>query len=323
MKNVAGALALAVVALLASAAIAVHAARRRVVVSLPALEPPPRAPLPRPPRPPGPMRRVVVTPAGRRQYLALLHRHLDAQRDDFDEWWLLANAPDPEDAAYCERLAARVPWARLLRGGSWSNPRDGSRNVSRLLNHFCRDPSAAFMKIDDDVVYLAPGFVRTLFDFRFKNPHYFLVYGNTINMPLLTWLHAKLGNFEPPRRVAYDPFCEGAWKDGRVAEALHRAFLRDPLDPKWVAFERWIGTDHERMSINAVVWFGADLGGATIGPDDEQWMAVDRPRELGTHNAVCGAAVCAHFSFYTQRAHLDATDLLERYGALAPRRARA
>ena len=72
------------------------------------------------------------------------------------------------------------------------------------------------------------------------------------------------------------------------------------------------------MSINAICWFGASLAASPCGADDEVWFCTDFPRAEGSVNAVCGAALCAHFSFYTQRAVLDATDLLNRYALLVP-----
>ena len=56
-------------------------------------------------KPSEPLSRIIVTPAGRRQYLEILYGHLKAQKIDFDEWWLLVNTSVPDDVAYCEQLA--------------------------------------------------------------------------------------------------------------------------------------------------------------------------------------------------------------------------
>lgn len=56
-----------------------------------------------------------------------------------------------------------------------------------------------------------------------------------------------------------------------------------------------------------------------VGNDEEQWLSVDKPRSMGNahRNVIYGGAICAHFSFYTQRDHLDRTDILQQYKELA------
>ena len=264
-------------------------------------------------------RRVVVTPAGRKPYLELLAAHLAAQKDDFDEWWLLVNTEDVRDIGFCERLACRnEPWVQT-KYASGSRPGEKNMNIHRFLNEFCRDPECVYLRLDDDVCYLAPGFVREMFEFRAANPEYFLVYGNVVNNAAFSWVHHKLGAVpatSPP--PSYACMCDVGWKDPAFAEKVHRAFLEDPQDPAWRSFPRWVMTDSERVSVNAVCWDGSALAEHQVGADEEQWLSVDFPRSQGLHNAACGAALCVHFAFHTQRARLEDTDLLDRYRALAP-----
>lgn len=37
------------------------------------------------------MKRIIVTPAGRKRYMEILSSHLDKQRSDFDEWHIWQN----------------------------------------------------------------------------------------------------------------------------------------------------------------------------------------------------------------------------------------
>ena len=53
--------------------------------------------------------RVVVTPAGRRRYVELLHRHLASQRGSFDRWQLWLNTTNVADLEYLRGLAAANP----------------------------------------------------------------------------------------------------------------------------------------------------------------------------------------------------------------------
>jgi hypothetical protein len=262
------------------------------------------------------MRRVVVTPAGRRRYLELLHRHLRAQCDHFDQWILLMNTRDPADVDYCERLAADEAWIET-RYAEGSEPRLGNANISRFLNQFCRDPDTVYLRLDDDIVYLDPTFVDTMFRFRINNPGYFLTYGNIINNAILTWVHQKLGNIELHKHTRYACMCDVGWRDPTIAVGLHTEFLRDPASPKW-RFARWVATEYERISVNAISWFGKDLCESEVQIDEEMWLSQTRPRQLGRPNAVCGSAVCAHFAFHPQRDALDRAGLLDLYARLAP-----
>lgn len=264
-------------------------------------------------------RRVVVTPAGRRRYLDLLYRHLKAQRGSFDTWLLLVNTGDPADIGFCERLAARNEDWIETRYATGSEPSRGNLNIHKFLNEFCADVDVTYLRLDDDVVYLAPGFVDRMFAFRESNPSYFLTYGNVINNAVVAWIHQKLGTFGAPgRHSRYDCMCDVGLKDPAFAESLHRAFLARPEPSAW-SFGRWVLTEHERCSVNAVCWFGADLAAAPVGEDEEQWLAVVRPRETSRVNAVCGDAVCVHYAFAPQRAHLDAlVEVMDGYRALAP-----
>lgn len=263
------------------------------------------------------MKRIVVTPAGRKRYMELLYRHLSKQRDSFDQWVILVNTSNTEDIGYCERLAGRNEDWIDTRYATGSDPGRGNLNIFRFLNEFCSDPDAMYLRLDDDVVYLAPDFVRNMFAFREANPEYFLTYGNIINNSIISWIHQKRGNFSYPVHSAYTCLCDVGWKDPKFAEQLHAAFVESPTDPKW-QFGTWIASDYDRISINAISWFGRELAEAPVAEDEELWLSVLRPRELGRKNAINGDAVCAHFAYHTQREHLDAIDMLGRYAKLAP-----
>ena len=73
------------------------------------------------------MKRVIVTPAGRRRYLEVLSAHLAAQRSSFDEWHLWLNTTNQEDVDYCRALDATV----IEPPGSM--PHEGIHNIHRFF----------------------------------------------------------------------------------------------------------------------------------------------------------------------------------------------
>ena len=110
------------------------------------------------------------------------------------------------------------------------------------------------------------------------------------------------------------------WGSPEFAEMLHRMF---------VEHARRGNVDHfklpdipiavNRFSINCISWFGrefAKFGGAVPYGIEEEWLSAIKPTLMGGYNQLCGSAVIAHFAFYTQRAHLETTDLLAAYRAV-------
>ena len=262
------------------------------------------------------MRRIVVTPAGRERYLDILYRHLDKQKTSFDEWILLVNTSVPRDIEYCERLAATHDWIRTAYADG-SDPSIGNRNIHKFLNQFCRDGDAMYLRLDDDVCYLAPGFVDNMFEFRQTHPEYFLVYANIINNAILSCIHQELGNFTYHRQCGYKCMDDVGWKDTFFAPVLHDAFLENPTDPKWTSFEPRVADKYERISINAICWFGKDLR-EPVDQDEEQWLSVEYPFKIKRHNIINSKALCVHFAFHPQRDELERIgNRLERYAELA------
>jgi hypothetical protein len=54
------------------------------------------------------MKRVIVTPAGRRRYMSLLAGHLLKQRSSYDEWHIWLNTTDKEDIEFFKKLDAKI-----------------------------------------------------------------------------------------------------------------------------------------------------------------------------------------------------------------------
>jgi hypothetical protein len=267
-------------------------------------------------------RRVVVTPAGRRRYLYLLARHLDAQKHAFDEWHLWVNTSDAADIEYMHRLAQVRPWIRVVTVPG-SDPGEGNLNIHRFFPT-AADPGTSYVRLDDDVVYLDPAFLDTLFAYREAHPEPFLVYANIINNAVVSHLHQRAGLIKTALgQCGYACMDELGWKNPLFAHDVHASFIGDAANGRidaWKHFGAHALAAYERVSINAISWLGArfaEFGGA-VGRDEELWLSVDAPRSFGTPNVIIADAVCVHYAFHTQRDHLDATDVLARYADLAP-----
>jgi hypothetical protein len=253
------------------------------------------------------VKRIIVTPAGRRRYVEILARHLSAQRSSFDEWHIWLNTTDHEDATYCRSLEAKVI------DPPDSRPHERNSNIYRFFAVDSCLPDAAYLRLDDDIVWMEPGFIDSMFSFREKSDA-FLVSANVVNNAICSHLHWKNG---VAPECGYACMDDIGWKSSGYAEDVHRRFLSSDLE-RWKFGTHRLPVNH-RISINAISWLGAKFAtfSGAVGVDEENWLTEQAPASLGDV-VIHGRAVCVHFAFHTQRGHLDATDLLDCYRRVAP-----
>lgn len=267
--------------------------------------------------------RVIVTPAGRKRYVQLLYQHLASQRAAFDTWQIWLNTKDQGDLEYLRGLAKENPeWivAREL-----TVPHGGNGSIQSFFPG-AAERGTTYLRLDDDIVWLETGFVEAMMSYREANRAPFLVYGNIVNNSILSHLFQRAGTMGTSNGIAgYACIDDIGWKSGPFALALHEKFLEairtNQLEPWYI--QRWVLYFYERVSINCISWLGDDFAefGGAVGHDEEIWLSVDKPRELGRPNEIAGGPqkLCAHFAFYTQRPLLDTTSVLASYESLAPK----
>jgi hypothetical protein len=268
------------------------------------------------------MRRIVVTPAGRSRYLSLLARHLAAQRTSFDEWHVWLNTDVPTDIQLCRDLAARYSWVKLI-------PLNTTFNRNFSIHSFfknCVDPSAMYLRLDDDVVWLEPEFAEKMFAFRERRPEFFLVYGNIINNAVISHIYQRCGLIDYRYgRCGYDCLDGVGWATPKFTQYLHETFLVDlaaGATSRWRCFPEWQLYLYERVSINAVAFLGSDFARfkGAVPPDEEPWLASIYPAAEQKMCAINGSALCVHFAFGPQRVlpAFDEATLLAQYEKFAP-----
>lgn len=222
--------------------------------------------------------RIIVTPTTAASRLAVLTRCLTPQKDSFDEWHIWPNTADAEELRALRALCGATPWMRLV-----DVAYDYSSNVSRYYKTAC-DPGSVYLRLDDTVAWLAPGFVDTMF--AAATAHYgsaFSVHANAVGNPGLAQLHARLG--VAPRGPAYATGCHaqllGALGSGGGTDA-------------WT-FGFWRLWDYERVAQVAVAWNGSEFQQfeGRVSPDIDDFLSAARPSRIGRSSVVCGRALCA------------------------------
>jgi hypothetical protein len=259
--------------------------------------------------------RVCLTiPAGRKRYLEVLLPQL-LREPGWDELQLWINTDKPDDLAYLDGLPSLDPRIRSIPLPEGVAP-DGPSTIRHFFPN-CIEPQHVYIRFDDDICYVEPGTVEKLARVRIEQPQPFLIFPVIVNNAIISHILQGLGRIGARKYIeaqCKDPI---GWGNPKFAEYLHRAFLRSLAENRIDRFKfmsRPIALS--RMSINCIAWRGeefAKFGGKLGFTNEEEWLSVTRPTQLGGYNLIYGQIVVAHFAFYPQRAHLDATDLLERY----------
>ena len=266
------------------------------------------------------MKKIIVTPAGRKRYLELLHSNLHKCKDEFDKWVIWVNTTNDEDIKYIEELSDQYEYieAQYL-------DKDIDPNGSHLGSLFefyktCVDVESVYLKMDDDIVYIHKESIRNLFDFRIKNDKYFLVSGNILNNSIITHIYQKNNILTHLPQVNYDCLDENGWRNPNFSFSLHNYFFDKYSQNKTEDFfiGNWELKNFERFSINVVSWMGKDFKefNGEVGPADELWLSEDKPKELNRTNIIFGNGLFNHYSFAPQREFLDSTNILEKYNKI-------
>ncbi len=265
---------------------------------------------------------VVVIPSGRQRYMEVLLPHILRQRPLVDELRLWVNTKDHQDLEYLNSLPSRYPGFISLEQCPPDEPRIG---MGWAIHHFYRnaiDPSTVYIRVDDDVAWMEDDFLEKIYNFRVNNPQYFLVYGNIVNNAVCDHLHQQRGVYPPEPvfgRACLDP---NGWQKPEMAEGKHRTLLRNIEEGnlELYKFEPEVLDTYERVSVNCISWLGSEFKkfNGEVQVDEEDWLSVVKPRDMRMPNCILGSALCAHFAFYTQREHMDKTDVLQAYRELVP-----
>lgn len=270
----------------------------------------------------GRYRVIVVTPAGRARYLRVLAPHV-LGAEAVDAWHLWRNTADAEDLACLEELARAHGKVQVIPPPVHPVP-NGTATIGQYFRT-TTDADAIYVRMDDDVVWLEPGFFDKLLAQRLLERDAFLVFPLIINNAVCTFLLQNLGLLDVPHRLTPHCLDKTAWGSGEFAEALHRDFLARVHAGTYdnLHFAPNVVASLARVSINCMAWFGVSMqpfdGVFPDGVDEEEWVSVTLPMLLRRSNMITGQAIAVHFAFFTQRGHLDRTDVLARYAELAPR----
>ena len=258
---------------------------------------------------------VVNTAAGRRRYMQYLIPFVVAS-DVVDRYDIWVNTHNGADIEFFKQCAEKFPKINLV----WQPDGivDGIKSINAFYRQCCEEKTIYF-KLDDDVVWMEPGLIEKMVDFRIENPQYFLVTPLVINNALSTYLLQVEGKIKLDRYYPSYSSDKYLWESGKFAAELHEWFMQKYLKTeKYTSLyvgKREMGMC--RFSINSILWFGEDMAAISgvVPGDDEEFMSCTYPTRIGKPNAWNGDAIISHFAFGPQREGLDKMQILEKYGA--------
>lgn len=185
------------------------------------------------------------------------------------------------------------------------------------------DEDTIYFKLDDDLIYIEPGYFEKTLEFRVQHPEYICVYPMIINNPLCNLLLAKKGIPLKYNNTDSYTMMYMSWRDPAVAEKLLKAFSMFKDDPVWKIENFEFGKEMNikgrygliRPSINAICFFGKDfkkLNVKNYRSDDEEFLTND-VFKCGRKSIIQGNTLVAHYAFYTQRQFLNSKNILKYY----------
>jgi hypothetical protein len=259
---------------------------------------------------------VCNTAAGRRRYMQYLIPFIVANSivDRYDIW---INTINKQDIEFFKILSEKFSKINLV-----YQP-DGIINGNKSINAFFKqsiEEDVIYFRLDDDIIWMEPNMIEKMVRFRIDNPDYFIVSPLVINNAICTYIMQNTGKIKLDKYYPARATENILWKSGEFSAQLHEWFLSTQI-PDEQYENLYLGKRPiaiNRFSINAILWFGCEMkkfGGLVYG-DEEEWMSVIKPTELGAVNCINGDAITVHFAFYTQRKKLDSLNILSRYGAI-------
>lgn len=256
---------------------------------------------------------VICTPAGRSKYLRILAAHIgNAQKNGVvDRWDLWLNTQDDADIAFIEEMARTYPWINIVRIND-ANFTGRETDLQWNLYKFhclCDDPEALYIRIDDDVVWMASDAIQNLVNARLRHEYPVIIYGNVLNSTLNSYIQQRLGNIHTNTGVCkYETFDRTSLFLPSFAKQLHEDIVRDIHNRSTgkYLFGEWRLFDFEHHSIMVSAFFGKRIAELKhlIVSDDEKSFSDILPKAAGAYNIVDGQSLFVHHTYYYQRREL-------------------
>jgi hypothetical protein len=265
------------------------------------------------------MKRIIVTPAGRKRYLSVLLKNLIKCKDEFDSWSIWINTENQADIDYILELQDGYDFINAVFPKTKVNTDWPGLSIHQFFRD-CVDEDSMYLRLDDDIIFIKKGSIDTVFNRRKLSTENFLIYGNTLNNVLMSFLQQKVNSILTHVEVGYNPLDPVGWSNGQFAEDIHRLFFEKHANGEIEHFNLpdVLFSNYEHVSINAICWRGDEFAkfNGEVNEDEERWLCCVKTKELQKPNLMIGDTLFVHYAYYPQRVHVDSTDVLSLYEKL-------
>jgi hypothetical protein len=216
------------------------------------------------------------------------------------------------------------------------------RNRSwKYLYQFMTDEDTIYFKLDDDIVYIEPGYFEKTCKFKVEHPEYLCVFPMVINNPFCNTLR-KDSPFGNSSRSMWERLYAGFYSS-EIGELIHREFLLHPFDSSFHVSNTIIGPEcvyfsnknhahlisnginwwnAERITINAICFLGLDFKKLCVPEkiqtcySDELWLTFNVFDFTSQRHCIYGDTLVSHFAFSGQGKLLNNNVILDKYRTL-------
>lgn len=212
----------------------------------------------------------------------------------------------------------------------------------KYLYKFMQDSGVIYIKMDDDVVFIKPGYISNTVKFKVDHPEYLCVFPVIVNNPYVCTL-LKVHPMMFGTNLTKWQMMNAYFYNGDLGAALHTQFLTKPTNlweidnhefgPEAV---QWKYNTHEHLVSNMVAWDYAERMGINamcyIGDDFKQLDVADRIHSCYSDelflmynvfdyapdkkHCIVGTDLVCHWAFSGQTSLRDRKDLLKMYQVL-------
>lgn len=275
--------------------------------------------------------------AGRQQTMELLMPQIKS--DYIDEIIIAKNTNNVSDLKYLDTLKDKFEKIKYI-----ELPKEVRRDKHfawKYMYRFMQDEDSIYFKMDDDVIYIEPGYFEKTLKFRCEHPEYLCIFPVIVNNPFCCTLlkvhplmFSNLNKYDLQKAYFYS---------GKYGASLHEQFLNFPDDEMWRIPNHEFGREavlfknknHEenvqkmvpwdyaiRPGINSICYFGKAFKELNVAQritncySDELFLMYNVLKDTAIKHCIFGETLVSHFAFSGQTGLRDRKDILNSYKEL-------
>jgi hypothetical protein len=231
---------------------------------------------------------VAITPAGRRDYLEILHNYIIRNKHVLDRWDLWVNTKNSEDLEYMVEIARKDKFINLIYP-TWPYERECPNLSLAPFWSGAIEDDTIYIRFDDDVVFIDDNTIENLIKFRIENRNHLFIYPFIINNPFYSkdlqirgMIDNNYGTIRTYKEFSLyglgDPV---SFHSSNFARDLHEKFIESYHKKEHFKFmckekiiweigdtvykygsnktTEYISDGGPQVSINCICWFGEDM----------------------------------------------------------------